>query len=175
MPTPSGCSPAPTYTERFHEALETPGPRIPLTADPDLFAQMARHGEKLIWLQTFGERFVRTLPTSGITWKAEPSRSPRREVRHQVLRRHRDLAGRRRHSYRRPRGCVELRSQRHERHPEVARLPHEQTSWPRGIQPLALGPHTTHHMVAGVECRARRDSRRHQGHVGTCPRRHCIA
>ena len=65
------------YTERFHEALETPGPRIPLTADPDLFAQMARHGEKLIWLQTFGERFgAGTLPTSGITWKAEPSRLP---------------------------------------------------------------------------------------------------
>jgi hypothetical protein len=65
------------YTERFHEALETPGPRVPVTADPELFAQMTQHGEKLIWLQTFGERFgTGTLPTSGITWKTEPSRLP---------------------------------------------------------------------------------------------------
>ena len=55
------------YTERFHEALETPGPRVPLTADPDLFARMVAHGEKLIWLQTFGERFGKgKLPTDGI-------------------------------------------------------------------------------------------------------------
>jgi hypothetical protein len=65
------------YTDRFHEALETPGPRVPVTADPDLFAQMAKHGEKLIWLQTFGERFgTGTLPTTGIAWKTEPSRLP---------------------------------------------------------------------------------------------------
>lgn len=65
------------YTERFHEALATPGPRVPLTADPDLFARMVRHGEKLIWLQTFGERFGEgTLPTAGIQWQTEPSRLP---------------------------------------------------------------------------------------------------
>ncbi|MDO5499024.1 MAG: hypothetical protein Q4F67_05000 [Propionibacteriaceae bacterium] len=65
------------YTERFHEALETPGPRMPVTADPELFARMTKHGEKLIWLQTFGERFgTGTLPTSGITWETEPSRLP---------------------------------------------------------------------------------------------------
>ncbi|WFN93801.1 type ISP restriction/modification enzyme [Gordonia sihwensis] len=65
------------YTERFHEALATPGPRVPLTADPELFARMAEHGEKLIWLQTFGERFGSgQLPTSGIAWRAEPSRLP---------------------------------------------------------------------------------------------------
>lgn len=65
------------YTERFHEALETPGPRIPVTADNEMFAQMTKHGQKLIWLQTFGERFgTGTLPTSGIAWKTEPSRLP---------------------------------------------------------------------------------------------------
>jgi hypothetical protein len=65
------------YTERFHEALETPGPRVPVTADPELFVQMTKHGEKLIWLQTFGERFGDgALPTSGIAWKPEPSRLP---------------------------------------------------------------------------------------------------
>jgi type I restriction-modification system DNA methylase subunit len=65
------------YTERFREALETPGPRVPLTADPALFARMVKHGERLICLQTFGERFGRgKLPTAGITWKKQPSRLP---------------------------------------------------------------------------------------------------
>lgn len=65
------------YTERFHVALETPGPRIPIAANPELFARMTSHGEKLIWLQTFGERFGEDpLPLSGIVWKAEPTRLP---------------------------------------------------------------------------------------------------
>lgn len=65
------------YTDRFHEALETPGPRVPLTANFELFAQMVKHGEKLIWLQTFGERLgTGTLPTTGIAWNPEPSRLP---------------------------------------------------------------------------------------------------
>lgn len=65
------------YTERFHEALETPGPRVPLTADAELFARMVHHGERLIWLQTFGERFgTGALPATGIIWESEPSRLP---------------------------------------------------------------------------------------------------
>ncbi|WP_040283600.1 type ISP restriction/modification enzyme [Tessaracoccus massiliensis] len=65
------------YTDRFHEALETPGPRVPVTLDPGLFVRMVVHGEKLIWLQTFGERFGSDkLPTAGIGWKSEPSRLP---------------------------------------------------------------------------------------------------
>ncbi|QNF95363.1 type ISP restriction/modification enzyme [Janibacter sp. YB324] len=65
------------YTERFHEALETPGPRVPLTSDPSLFEDMSEHGARLIWLQTFGERYgTNSLSTSGISWKAEPSRLP---------------------------------------------------------------------------------------------------
>lgn len=45
------------YTERFAVELETPGPRVPITADPALFQQMADHGEELLWLHTYGERF----------------------------------------------------------------------------------------------------------------------
>jgi hypothetical protein len=45
------------YTERFEEELETPGPRVPLTADPDLFSAVVAHGERLLWLHTYGERF----------------------------------------------------------------------------------------------------------------------
>lgn len=65
------------YTDRFHEALETPGPRVPLTADPGLFARMVAHGEKLIWLQTFGERCGDgALPTDDIQWQPEPTHLP---------------------------------------------------------------------------------------------------
>ncbi|MGF0256071.1 type ISP restriction/modification enzyme [Rhodococcus erythropolis] len=65
------------YTERFHAAMETPGPRIPLTADPVLFARMVAHGDKLIWLQTFGERLGKgNLPLAGIKWRSEPTRLP---------------------------------------------------------------------------------------------------
>jgi hypothetical protein len=45
------------YTKRFAHELETPGPRVPLTADPELFDRMCTHGRRLMFLQTFGERF----------------------------------------------------------------------------------------------------------------------
>jgi hypothetical protein len=36
---------------------------------------MARHGRKLIWLQTFGERFgTDEISTSGVAWTREPTR-----------------------------------------------------------------------------------------------------
>lgn len=46
------------YTERFAAELETPGPRVPLTADARLFADVAAHGRELLWLHTFGDRFA---------------------------------------------------------------------------------------------------------------------
>jgi hypothetical protein len=67
------------YTKRFHDALGSPGPRLPLSADPILFDAMAGHGERLLWLQTFSERFdvVRgALPLEGVHWKSEPTRLP---------------------------------------------------------------------------------------------------
>jgi hypothetical protein len=65
------------YRERFAEGLETPGPRVPITADPTLFDRMVAHGTRLIGLQTFGERFDRSpLPTSGIAWAPAPTRLP---------------------------------------------------------------------------------------------------
>jgi Type ISP C-terminal specificity domain len=48
----------PTYTQRFQDDLSTPGLRIPLTADSDLFAEVAKEGRKVIWLHTFGERLA---------------------------------------------------------------------------------------------------------------------
>lgn len=46
-----------SYTRRFWDELEIPGPRVPLTKNAGLFAEMARLGRKLIWLHTYAERF----------------------------------------------------------------------------------------------------------------------
>jgi hypothetical protein len=46
-----------SYTRRFWNELETPGPRVPLTQDGALFAQASALGRKLIWLHTYAERF----------------------------------------------------------------------------------------------------------------------
>jgi len=48
----------PRYVRRFWDELTIPGPRLPITRDGDLFARAAALGRRLIWLHTFGERFV---------------------------------------------------------------------------------------------------------------------
>jgi len=45
------------YTERFQSELSTPGPRVPLTADPAVFTGVSEFGTHLLWLHTYGERF----------------------------------------------------------------------------------------------------------------------
>jgi hypothetical protein len=47
-----------SYTRRFWDELELPGPRVPLTRDRELFRRMAVLGRRLIWLQTYGERMA---------------------------------------------------------------------------------------------------------------------
>lgn len=49
---------APSYTQRFADELEIPGPRIPLTRDAALFERAESLGRELIWLHTFGERLI---------------------------------------------------------------------------------------------------------------------
>jgi len=49
---------APSYTERFHDQLEIPGPRIPLSSDSAIFERAVALGRELVWLHTYGERFV---------------------------------------------------------------------------------------------------------------------
>jgi hypothetical protein len=46
-----------SYAETFWNELETPGPRIPLTKDENLFQLGVKIGSKLGWLLTYGERF----------------------------------------------------------------------------------------------------------------------
>ncbi|SCB30428.1 N-6 DNA Methylase [Bradyrhizobium yuanmingense] len=46
-----------SYTRRFWNELETPGPRVPITKDSETFGEAAALGRKLIWLHTYSERF----------------------------------------------------------------------------------------------------------------------
>ena len=48
----------PAFTARFLPDLVTPGLRIPLTADESMFSEAVEIGRTVIWLHTFGERFV---------------------------------------------------------------------------------------------------------------------
>lgn len=46
-----------SYTQRFWNELETPGPRVPLTKLGAIFTDAAKLGRRLIWLHTYTERF----------------------------------------------------------------------------------------------------------------------
>ena len=49
---------APAYTQTFAEELTLPPLRLPITRDAGLFAEVAAQGARLLWLHTYGERFV---------------------------------------------------------------------------------------------------------------------
>ena len=48
----------PAFTIRFKAELVQPGLRVPLTAYAEIFSAAAELGRTIIWLHTFGERFV---------------------------------------------------------------------------------------------------------------------
>lgn len=48
----------PAFTARFQKDLIRPGLRLPVTAGSDLFERAANLGREVIWLHTYGERFV---------------------------------------------------------------------------------------------------------------------
>lgn len=66
----SGCQ------RRFADGLATPGPRVPLTRDVELFTEAAGVGATLLWLHTFGIRYRNTTegrgsqvpPIPGLHW-----------------------------------------------------------------------------------------------------------
>jgi len=72
------------YQQRFAEALKTPGPRVPVTADPDLWAEAVALGRELLWLQTWAERFndpemgrgSRLPHIQGIGWESHVKKMP---------------------------------------------------------------------------------------------------
>lgn len=48
----------PAFTARFAADLVRPGLRVPLTADPALFAEAVALGREVVWLHCYGERFA---------------------------------------------------------------------------------------------------------------------
>ena len=48
----------PAFTARFLDDLATPGLRLPITADADVFFKAVALGREVIWLHTFGERMA---------------------------------------------------------------------------------------------------------------------
>ena len=61
---------SPDYYDQFRSELRTPGPRVPLTADPALFLKVRSYGQRLIWLHTYADRF---------TSAERPTKMPRRK------------------------------------------------------------------------------------------------
>lgn len=54
----AGVAAHPAYTARFQDDLTQPGLRIPITTRRTLFEQAVQLGRRVIWLHTFGERYV---------------------------------------------------------------------------------------------------------------------
>ncbi|UED85068.1 type ISP restriction/modification enzyme [Streptomyces profundus] len=48
------------FTDRFREDLLTPGVRVPLTRDPELWHRAVGIGREVLWTSTYGERFADT-------------------------------------------------------------------------------------------------------------------
>lgn len=75
---------APRYQQRFTEALRTPGPRVPVTAAPEFWADAVILGHELLWLHTWAERFQdlkagrgQRLPRiDGLGWESAISKMP---------------------------------------------------------------------------------------------------
>jgi hypothetical protein len=53
-----GAQAQPAFTARFHKELETRELRVPITKDAALFEKMRDTGARLLWLHTYGERYV---------------------------------------------------------------------------------------------------------------------
>ena len=99
----AGVTSHPGYTARFADELKTPGVRVPLTSDPQLWSEAASLGRRVLWLHTYGQRFAD--PAQAALRRAEaPARPPPQGARNHP-----------RHSWRHAR-CHFLRRD----HPDIA-------------------------------------------------------
>lgn len=57
---------APGYVDRFSEELTIPGPRVPITSDPNVFARAVRLGNWLVTLHTYGHRSLLGRPPGDV-------------------------------------------------------------------------------------------------------------
>lgn len=55
----------PGYQQRFADGLATPGPRVPLTRDVELFTEAVGVGATLLWLHTYATRYRDTAQGRG--------------------------------------------------------------------------------------------------------------
>lgn len=62
----------PGYVTAFDEELATPGNRLPLTADPELWHQAIRLGKEVLWLHTYGECYRDEGATRGDNVRDKP-------------------------------------------------------------------------------------------------------
>ncbi|NYI98237.1 hypothetical protein HNR12_004514 [Streptomonospora nanhaiensis] len=70
----------PDFTARFAEELVTPGIRIPITADPELWSTACDVGRELVWAATYGEIFAdpsQGRPRGKIAFALEDPRRPK--------------------------------------------------------------------------------------------------
>ena len=69
----------PAYTARFADELVTPGVRVPITADPELWTQAVALGRQVIWASTYGVVFhddSANRPHGDIAYPADDPRRP---------------------------------------------------------------------------------------------------
>lgn len=73
----------PSYSERFSAPLETSTVRIPITCSATLFNRGVELGESLLWLHTYGERFIgpdrpngRVPRRNGLGWQEPVTKLP---------------------------------------------------------------------------------------------------
>lgn len=67
----------PAFTERFTDELTTPGIRVPITADADLFHDIVELGREVVWLHTYGDAFTgETRPKGNVRYPRGDERQP---------------------------------------------------------------------------------------------------
>lgn len=47
----------PAYTRMFRDEMTTPGVRVPITSDPEIWREAVALGRRVVWAQTYGEAF----------------------------------------------------------------------------------------------------------------------
>ncbi|MBR8741463.1 type ISP restriction/modification enzyme [Nocardiopsis sp. MG754419] len=76
----AGVAAHPAFTKQFAEELVTPGIRIPLTADPELWAEACEIGRQVVWTATYGEVFddpANGRPKGKISFDPQDPRRPK--------------------------------------------------------------------------------------------------
>ena len=67
----------PGYTATFADELTTPGIRVPITSDPDLFEQAVTLGQDVLWAHTYGHTSTGPdRPTGTVRYPAGDARQP---------------------------------------------------------------------------------------------------